>query len=218
MQTQEVQDSLQRLQQKLLLAASTFLLLSLQLNISSSPHFDSDHMLFTVCYSTVRERERLKVQSCKPHTLWLSPCVCFWLSQTPATVEMATGDLVPTHFPARRAAQVALHYLNTRHGSPFRVFGLQQVHKAKAEVRLSFTSAHAVCTDNTLEDLSALWETSSQSLQPVNMWIRVFDKGLLTLVLTGRGNGREEVQPGFLRDWLRQFGMLHFCSSIINLV
>ncbi|KAK9962813.1 hypothetical protein ABG768_008164 [Culter alburnus] len=54
-------------------------------------------------------------------------------SVTPAAVEMATGDLVPTHFPARRAAQVALHHLNTRHGSPFRVFGLQQVHKATAE-------------------------------------------------------------------------------------
>ncbi|XP_005169694.2 latexin isoform X2 [Danio rerio] len=48
-------------------------------------------------------------------------------------LEMATGELVPTHFPARRAAKVAVHYLNTRHGSPFRVFGLQQVHKATAE-------------------------------------------------------------------------------------
>lgn len=45
----------------------------------------------------------------------------------------STGDLEPTHFPARRAAQVALHHLNTIHGSPFSVFGLQQVHKASAE-------------------------------------------------------------------------------------
>ncbi|KAI2656611.1 latexin-like isoform X2 [Labeo rohita] len=44
-----------------------------------------------------------------------------------------TGDLEPTHYPARRAATVALHYLNTRHGSPHMVFGLQQVHKASAE-------------------------------------------------------------------------------------
>ncbi|XP_016115118.1 latexin isoform X2 [Sinocyclocheilus grahami] len=53
----------------------------------------------------------------------------------PETAEdmASTGDLEPTHYPARRAAQVALHYLNTRHGSPFRVFGLQQVHKASAE-------------------------------------------------------------------------------------
>lgn len=49
-----------------------------------------------------------------------------------------TGDLEPTHYPARRAATVALHYLNTRHGSPHMVFGLQQVHKASAEVRRSF--------------------------------------------------------------------------------
>uniref|UniRef100_A0A8C2G1F8 Latexin n=1 Tax=Cyprinus carpio TaxID=7962 RepID=A0A8C2G1F8_CYPCA len=53
----------------------------------------------------------------------------------PETAEdmASTGDLEPTHYPARRAAQVALHYLNTHHGSPFRVFGLQQVHKASAE-------------------------------------------------------------------------------------
>ncbi|XP_067306027.1 latexin isoform X2 [Pseudorasbora parva] len=54
-------------------------------------------------------------------------------NKTPRSVEMATGDLEPTHYPARRAAQVALHYLNIHHGSPFRVFGLQQVHKARAE-------------------------------------------------------------------------------------
>lgn len=46
---------------------------------------------------------------------------------------MSTGNLVPTHFPARRAAQVALHHMNTQHGSPFKVFGLQQVHEARAQ-------------------------------------------------------------------------------------
>jgi len=57
---------------------------------------------------------------------------------------MATGELIPTHFPARRAAQVALHHLNTHHGSPFRVFGLQQVHTATAEdqVRPAHTHTH----------------------------------------------------------------------------
>lgn len=54
-------------------------------------------------------------------------------SETEADAEMATGDLEPTHFPARRAAKVALHYINTQHGSPFKVFGLQTVHKARAE-------------------------------------------------------------------------------------
>ncbi|XP_059389658.1 latexin [Carassius carassius] len=54
--------------------------------------------------------------------------------QSETAEDMAsTGDLEPTHYPARRAATVALHYLNTHHGSPFRVFGLQQVHKASAE-------------------------------------------------------------------------------------
>ncbi|XP_051535013.1 latexin-like [Myxocyprinus asiaticus] len=48
-------------------------------------------------------------------------------------VDMSTGDLVPTHYPARRAAQVALHYINTHYGSPFRVFGLKEVHRARAE-------------------------------------------------------------------------------------
>uniref|UniRef100_A0A8C2H972 Latexin-like n=1 Tax=Cyprinus carpio TaxID=7962 RepID=A0A8C2H972_CYPCA len=45
----------------------------------------------------------------------------------------SSGDLEPTHYPARRAATVALHQLNTRHGSPHRLFALQEVHKASAE-------------------------------------------------------------------------------------
>lgn len=69
-----------------------------------------------------------------------------WLSQT-AEDMASTGDLEPTHYPARRAAQVALHYLNTNHGSPFRVFGLQQVHKASAEVRHSFSSLSQTLRD-----------------------------------------------------------------------
>ncbi|XP_056612213.1 latexin isoform X2 [Triplophysa dalaica] len=59
---------------------------------------------------------------------------CLYTTQSSeAEAEMSTGNLVPTHFPARRAAQVALHYINTRHGSPFKVFGLQQVHEARAQ-------------------------------------------------------------------------------------
>lgn len=72
----------------------------------------------------------------------LSGVCVFVLSQTQEDMA-STGDLEPTHFPARRAAQVALHHLNTIHGSPFSVFGLQQVHKASAEVRL----IHSVCRD-----------------------------------------------------------------------
>ncbi|RVE64937.1 hypothetical protein OJAV_G00130410 [Oryzias javanicus] len=46
---------------------------------------------------------------------------------------MATGELNPNHFPARRAAKVVQHYLNTRYGSPYRLFGLEEVLSATAE-------------------------------------------------------------------------------------
>ncbi|XP_028320679.1 latexin isoform X2 [Gouania willdenowi] len=46
---------------------------------------------------------------------------------------MATGDLNPNHYPAQRAAKVVQHYLNTRHGSPFRLFGLHSVENGSAE-------------------------------------------------------------------------------------
>lgn len=72
-----------------------------------------------------------------------SVCILCFICHTQAEVEMSIGNLVPTHFPARRAAQVAVHYINTQHGSPFKVFGLQQVHEARAQV--SFTCSQ-VCT------------------------------------------------------------------------
>ncbi|XP_067362395.1 latexin isoform X2 [Channa argus] len=46
---------------------------------------------------------------------------------------MATGKLNPSHYPAQRAAKVVQHYLNTRYGSPYRLFGLHQVHSGHAE-------------------------------------------------------------------------------------
>ncbi|KAM6932856.1 latexin isoform 2-T2 [Lycodopsis pacificus] len=46
---------------------------------------------------------------------------------------MATGELNPNHYPARRAAKVVQHYLNTRYGSPFRLFGLHNVQSGNAE-------------------------------------------------------------------------------------
>ncbi|XP_041851708.1 latexin isoform X2 [Melanotaenia boesemani] len=46
---------------------------------------------------------------------------------------MATGELNPNHYPAQRAAKVVQHYLNTRYGSPYRLFGLHQVHSGNAE-------------------------------------------------------------------------------------
>ncbi|XP_075997014.1 latexin isoform X2 [Genypterus blacodes] len=46
---------------------------------------------------------------------------------------MATGELNTNHYPANRAAKVVQHYLNTRYGSPCRLFGLQRVHRGNAE-------------------------------------------------------------------------------------
>ncbi|KAM9359017.1 latexin [Symphorus nematophorus] len=46
---------------------------------------------------------------------------------------MATGKLNPNHYPAQRAAKVVQHYLNTRYGSPYRVFLLQRVYSGNAE-------------------------------------------------------------------------------------
>ncbi|XP_029964769.1 latexin isoform X2 [Salarias fasciatus] len=46
---------------------------------------------------------------------------------------METGELNPNQYPAQRAAKVVQHYLNTRHGSPFKLFGLQRVHGGNAE-------------------------------------------------------------------------------------
>lgn len=47
---------------------------------------------------------------------------------------MATGELNPNHYPAQRAAKVVQHYLNTRYGSPYRLFGLHRVHSGNAQV------------------------------------------------------------------------------------
>ncbi|XP_038549209.1 latexin isoform X1 [Micropterus salmoides] len=46
---------------------------------------------------------------------------------------MATGELNPSHYPAQRAAKVVQHYLNTRYGSPYRLYGQQMVHSGNAE-------------------------------------------------------------------------------------
>ncbi|XP_078102213.1 latexin isoform X1 [Sander vitreus] len=46
---------------------------------------------------------------------------------------MATGELNINHYPARRAAQVVQHYLNTRYGSPYRLLQLHKVHRGNAE-------------------------------------------------------------------------------------
>uniref|UniRef100_A0A673ZSP0 Latexin n=1 Tax=Salmo trutta TaxID=8032 RepID=A0A673ZSP0_SALTR len=47
---------------------------------------------------------------------------------------MTTGVLNPSHYPARRAATVVQHYLNTLYGSPYRWIFLSKVHSGSAEV------------------------------------------------------------------------------------
>uniref|UniRef100_A0A673XD15 Latexin n=1 Tax=Salmo trutta TaxID=8032 RepID=A0A673XD15_SALTR len=46
---------------------------------------------------------------------------------------MMTGVLNPSHYPARRAATVVQHYLNTRYGSPYRWLFLSTVNSGSAE-------------------------------------------------------------------------------------
>ncbi|XP_035241778.1 latexin isoform X2 [Anguilla anguilla] len=47
--------------------------------------------------------------------------------------DMPVVQLVPGHYPARRAAQVAQHYLNTQHGSPYRWLQVEKVLSATLE-------------------------------------------------------------------------------------
>ncbi|XP_067450945.1 latexin isoform X1 [Thunnus thynnus] len=46
---------------------------------------------------------------------------------------METGELNPDHYPAQRAAKVVQHYLNSRCGSPYKLFMLNRVHSGNAE-------------------------------------------------------------------------------------
>lgn len=82
---------------------------------------------------------------------------------------MATGELNPNHYPAQRAAKVVQHYLNTRHGSPYRLFGLKQVHSGNAEVRFIFTPDQPTfinVLDPTVAPfgrLNRMWQTPGES-------------------------------------------------------
>ncbi|CAJ1065374.1 latexin isoform X2 [Xyrichtys novacula] len=74
---------------------------------------------------------------------------------------MATGELNPNHYQAQRAAKVVQHYLNTRNGSPFRLFRLSRVHSGNLEdlvdsgrkYQLEITVKESI--SNTTEKLSA---------------------------------------------------------------
>ncbi|KAM7399247.1 hypothetical protein PAMP_018533 [Pampus punctatissimus] len=46
---------------------------------------------------------------------------------------MTNEELNPIHYPAQRAAKVVLHYLNSRCGSPYKLFELQTVYRVNAE-------------------------------------------------------------------------------------
>lgn len=43
-------------------------------------------------------------------------------------------EIPPTHYPATRAAAVAVNYINYQHGSPSKIFMVQKVTKASREV------------------------------------------------------------------------------------
>uniref|UniRef100_A0A8C8LW59 Cystatin LXN-type domain-containing protein n=1 Tax=Oncorhynchus tshawytscha TaxID=74940 RepID=A0A8C8LW59_ONCTS len=57
---------------------------------------------------------------------------------------MTTGVLNPSHYPARRAATVVQHYLNTRYGSPYRWIFLSTVHSGSAEVGVEVEDQHTL--------------------------------------------------------------------------
>lgn len=126
-----------------------------------------------------------------------------WLSQT-AEDMASTGDLEPTHYPARRAAQVALHYLNTNHGSPFRVFGLQQVHKASAEVRHSFSSLSQTLKRPHLQQ---------DQTREVCIWITVFANASEPLCWQDVAAGGRKYKLDFsVTDWGSGSAVRFFCS------
>lgn len=87
-----------------------------------------------LCVSPVQDRKLLIISS--PWRCLDS--VWFQLSVLPKEeseeLMMATGELNPSHYPAQRAAKVVQHYLNTRYGSPYRLFGLHRVQSASAQV------------------------------------------------------------------------------------
>uniref|UniRef100_A0A673XBH4 Latexin n=1 Tax=Salmo trutta TaxID=8032 RepID=A0A673XBH4_SALTR len=57
---------------------------------------------------------------------------------------MMTGVLNPSHYPARRAATVVQHYLNTRYGSPYRWLFLSTVNSGSAEVGVEMDDQHTL--------------------------------------------------------------------------
>ncbi|KAL7842741.1 hypothetical protein SRHO_G00244300 [Serrasalmus rhombeus] len=46
---------------------------------------------------------------------------------------MTSRDLNPDYYEARRAGNAVQHYINTLYGSPFRLYSVTQVHKARTE-------------------------------------------------------------------------------------
>ncbi|XP_018588116.2 latexin isoform X1 [Scleropages formosus] len=69
---------------------------------------------------------------------------------------MPVEELNPTHYPARRAAAVAQHFLNARHGSPYKWFHVEQVQSATleeiagvgAKYHVVFSAKEGVCNQS----------------------------------------------------------------------
>ncbi|KAL4597411.1 latexin isoform X1 [Arapaima gigas] len=56
-----------------------------------------------------------------------------WGREREVKTTMPVQELNPTHYSAQRAAAVAQHFLNTRHGSPYQWFHVEQVQSATME-------------------------------------------------------------------------------------
>ncbi|XP_017351656.1 latexin [Ictalurus punctatus] len=54
-------------------------------------------------------------------------------SEDQVELNMTSRELNPKFYEASRAGQAIQHYINTVHGSPFRLYTVTQVHKARAE-------------------------------------------------------------------------------------
>uniref|UniRef100_A0A8C6SZF8 Latexin n=1 Tax=Neogobius melanostomus TaxID=47308 RepID=A0A8C6SZF8_9GOBI len=63
----------------------------------------------------------------------IPPATAKTIVETAVEEIMETGELNPNHYPARRAANVVQHYINSRYGSPFKVFILHEVHSGNSE-------------------------------------------------------------------------------------
>lgn len=79
-------------------------------------------------------KTRAKVHKLSNRTLSLVNFIVSQDSEDQVELNMTSRELNPKFYEASRAGQAIQHYINTVHGSPFRLYTVTQVHKARAEV------------------------------------------------------------------------------------